>query len=310
MTKNWFFIILYIIFIGMATFMVSLYTEAQKRVDFLKNLQSEVEDDNVKLLAATLVANRGDGTNAIIFKEPLYEQHFIDGEDEVGLYIYKVAENLRSYEHSLAILIRDLNITDTSLLKDEDDYSTIRATIKFNQEITIGQTNKQTFEETFITLYDDTSKLLLINFDRLKAESTISFESIHIAYDDINYFSRELVTLYNSDLVNEIPDKFSNTYQRDIKLITSDEIKFLSDESLNDIKNNIKLYYDATLISKLNKLNSLYLINISLLLLVVIPLTYFIFFHKEVYTRYKLKRSEKKELQRQEIEAIKHNKEM
>lgn len=310
MTKNWFFIILYIIFIGMATFMVSLYTEAQKRVDFLKDLQSEVEEDNVKLLAATLIANRGDGTNAIIFKEPLYEQHFIDGEDEVGLYIYKVAENLRSYEHSLAILIRDLNITDTSLLKDEDDYSTIRATIKFNQEITIGQTNKQTFEETFITLYDDTSKLLLINFDRLKAESTISFESIHIAYDDINYFSRELVTLYNSDLVNQIPDKFSNTYQRDIKLITSDEIKFLSDESLSDIKNNIKLYYDATLISKLNKLNSLYLINISLLLLVVIPLTYFIFFHKEVYTRYKLKRSAKKELQRQEIEAIKHNKEM
>ncbi|OED29386.1 hypothetical protein [Acholeplasma laidlawii] len=226
MTKNWFFIILYIIFIGMATFMVSLYTEAQKRVEFLQSLQSEVEDNNVKLLAATLVANRGDGTNAIIFKEPLYEQHFIDGEDEVGLYIYKVAENLRSYEHSLAILIRDLNITDTSLLKDEDDYSTIRATIKFNQEITIGQTNKQTFEETFITLYDDTSKLLLINFDRLKAESTISFESIHIAYDDINYFSRELVTLYNSDLVNQIPDKFSNTYQRDIKFITSDEIKF------------------------------------------------------------------------------------
>ena len=71
----------------MATFMVSLYTEAQKRVDFLKDLQSEVEEDNVKLLAATLVANRGDGTNAIIFKEPLYEQHFIDGEDEVGLYI-------------------------------------------------------------------------------------------------------------------------------------------------------------------------------------------------------------------------------
>lgn len=310
MTKNWFFIILYIIFIGMATFMVSLYTEAQKRVDFLKDLQSEVEEDNVKLLAATLVANRGDGTNAIIFKEPLYEQHFIDGEDELKVYIYKVAENLRSYEHSLAILIRDLNITDPTLLKDEDAYSTIRATIKFNQAITIGQTNKQTFEETFITLYDDTSKLLLINFDRLKSESTISFESIHIAYDDINYFSRELVTLYNSDLVDQIPDKFSNTYPRDIEHITSDDIKFLSDESLSDIQENIELYYDANLISQLNKFNNLYLKNISLLLLVVMPLTYFIFFHKEVYTRYKMKRSAKNAQKRQEIEAIKQKKEM
>ena len=43
---------------------IRFFYRGQKRVDFLKDLQSEVEEDNV---AATLVANRGDGTNAIVF---------------------------------------------------------------------------------------------------------------------------------------------------------------------------------------------------------------------------------------------------
>lgn len=53
---------------------------------------------------------------------------------------------------------------------------------------------------------------MFINFDRLKVELIILFEFIYIVYDDINYFSRELVILYNFDLVNEIFDKFSNIY--------------------------------------------------------------------------------------------------
>lgn len=50
----------------------------------------------------------------------------------MGLYIYKVVENLRFYEYFLVILIRDLNIIDILLLKDEDDYSIICVIIKFN----------------------------------------------------------------------------------------------------------------------------------------------------------------------------------
>lgn len=305
MTKNWLFITLYLMFVALATFMVSMYTDAEKRVEFLKSLQVENESDNLKLIASTIVANKGDGTNAIVHKTPLYEMHFVDGDDTVSIYMYKLVQSAKNYNHSLVILIKDLNITDTLLYKDEDQYSKIRATIKFNQQITIGQTEKQTFDETMVTLYDDTSKLLLINFDSLKAEDTIRIESIYFTYDDTNFVRNDLVTLYNSDLIDQIPDKFDTAYDRNIQNVNSENIYFLDDETIKNAESNSDLYFDKTLISKFGKFNLLYLKNVGILLLFVLPLTYFIFFHGEVYRRFKIKRTEKKALQRLEIEALK-----
>lgn len=295
MTKHWLFITVYILFIAVLTYFVATYTEAEKVVTFLENQETEISDNNLKLLSATVAANRNDGTDAIIKKEPLYQEIFVEGDNKVEVYIYTLIEYHESQSnHALVILLKDLSIDDDTLYQDEDQYSQIKAYIEFNDMINFGSTKTRSFNETFVTLYNDKQKLILFNYDRLESQLPIVFKYIQISYQDENGMFKSFVNLNNSDISSKQADVFNESYERDIKGLTENDISLIDQGLLVDFKSNHTLYYDG-ISSLLDSYNSLYFKNISIELLFVIPVTYLVFFNAYVISYFKEKRSANKE---------------
>lgn len=300
MRKNWIFIIIYVLLIAFVTYFVSLYTEAQKSVTFLEDKKEEVINNNMDLLSATVIANKGDGTHAYIQSIPLYQESFKNDKETVEVYIYALYEvSSVNKNYSVAILLRNLNIIDDNLYKDPDnyDYTSIKADIKFNQTVSINNSSYNSFSESFTTMYDDTMKLILIDMSRITASTKLEFSSINIGYQLTNGSLSRLVALNNPTLEPLLEDKFSSDYNRNINKLNEDFINF----DLNDAN----IYYNNELSKDFLDYNKLYIKNILWLLVVVIPLTYFIFFHKYVYVTLKNKKAIKTKQMREKIDALK-----
>ncbi len=305
MTKHWLFITAYILFIAMVTYFVATYTEAEKVVTFLADQESSIGDSNFKLLSSTVAANNGDGTDAIIQIEPLYEQSFVEGDNRVDISIYTLIEYHSSYSnHAVAILIKNLSIDDESLYKDDDQYSQIKANIEFSEVVTLGKTKSRSFSETFITLYNDKQKLIMMNFDRLESDLPILFKYIQISYLDVNQMSKPLINLNNSDISDMQSDIFDQSFDRDIKNLNETNIKIMDQNALVDFENNEDLYYDH-ISSLFDSYNSLYFKNIGIEVLIIIPITYLVFFNNYVVAYFKEKHKLKKEAHLNKQLAIK-----
>src|SRR5690606_6292080 len=151
------------------------------------------------------------------------------------------------------------------IVVDEDDYRIIQADIEFNQVVTIGQTSRQVFNETFITVFDDSTKLILFNYDALSAPSNIDVKSIAITFQPITGNKATLVDLNNSDysdITNN--DFFDASFDRDIMNLSSDKIDILTIYGLNNFETHNDLYYNDELLSLLESYNYYYFINIGI----------------------------------------------
>ncbi len=307
MTRHWLFIAIYIFFIGGITFLVATYSAAEKVVSFLGDQKEELQNDNLKLLSAAVVANRNDGTEAYIKIEPLYQEHFQSNTAEIEVYIYALVEfQGNSGNNSVAILLKNLDVGIVDVTLDEDEYTIIQAEIEFNQVVTIGQTSRQVFKETFITVFDDSTKLILFNYDMLSAPTDIDIKRISITYKldtgpEILFVDLNNPT-YAAVTANDLFDEFSQ--DRSLVNLTAEHIDILNVYGLSNYATNTDLYYDATLIDLLESYNYHYFINISIEVLILIPITYFVFFHGTVMVKVRDNRAKKKALEAKKIEEI------
>lgn len=298
MRKNWIFISIYIVLIASFTYFSTLYTEAQKSVTYLEDQKESIIENNLDLLSATVIANSGDGTIVKINETPLYQETFHSDLNHANVSIYSLYTETRVQEtYTVAILIRDLKITDDNIFLDENnyDYSTIKANIKFNQDITVGTTTYQNFNETFVTMYDDTYKLILINMNRLSAKEEIEFKSISISYVLLGEFEQTLIHLEQNKETSS--DLFDSSINRDITHIKESAIKF-------DLTSD-NVYYNSELLDIFESYNKLYIKNISIIVVVIIIITYFIFFHSYVYQKIKHKLKIKNDIKRAKINEFK-----
>jgi len=307
MTKNWIFITIYILFIGAITYLVGTLSEADKVQDFIASQKEIIEDDNLKLISTVIIANQNDGTEALIEIEPLFTESYLSTNFDVTVYIYSFVKlKGNNAVNSVAIMIRDLRLDTDDLQEDTYHDTLLKADIRFNQMVTVGETSKQEFSEVFATLYDDQTKLIIIDYDKLNGETPIEFESITIKYVLTNATEPNLVVLTNSDLaLVSTDDKFDGTFDRDIKNVNKENIQLTVKYGLNNLTPNDNIFYDPSVYDQLQaKALGIYARNISIEFVFVAILTYFIFFHGSVVRSIKENKLRNKALIKAEIEKI------
>jgi len=285
----WFVTSLYVILVAFATVFTSMYSEAEKVVTFLHDQETELLADNTKLLAATAIANSHDGTDAYVLKTPLYETTMSIPTASLDLSFYALSEVKGDTSvDCLAILVTDLSIEDDESALNDDDYHDLTATLEFSASVTFGDTSARTFEETFITLFEDSSKLILVQYSKLTADEPIAFSEISIGY------------ALESGLIQPI----GSVEPTHLSVLSPENI-LLSETYGETYKTDASIFYDSSYVKTLSSYNILYVKNIAIELLLIGPLTYFIFFHKHVRARWKEKQALKKQAEASRYEALK-----
>ncbi len=303
-------IAIYFLFVFFVTYLVVMYAEANKVVDFLRDLQTEIEDDPQKLISATLVANNHNGTEVYVKKEPLFIETFesTTNNRSVTVSIYGVVEFRDDDAHNaIIIMLTDLDLQDDDAYLDNDDYNVLNANIKFDQSITINDYTSTTFYETFANSYSDSKKMILLNTKLFESNgSTANFERIDITYRLSNETDITLVTLYNEEnLTITLNDSFDASYDRDISGITSNQMDILNQYGLTNLESNSEIYYNPEFNEVLNTYNSYYFRFAIYELIFVAPLTYFVFFHKNVKKQMEISKKVKIRQQKERQETLK-----
>lgn len=307
MSLKTFGIIVYILFIAMVTYFVATFSEASKVIDFLGDREEELLADDAKLVLASIIANQHDGTDAYTLASPLFDESFESEDYKIHLMVYPVAVFKGNQTNNMiAILAKDINIDDDTAAID-DEYHDINISISFDRNITIGDTVEDQFNETFVSIFEDGTRLFLIDTSMLQTPTgQAQIAHISVSYATTLGTSMTLVNLTNSSV--ETPnttDLFDSSYNRELNVLTSNALDIVSNYGIQNIDQNVNLYYDATLISDLNSYNWYVILYIGIELVVVAILSYFIYFHKIVMRRVRVKKNIKQAEEQKRYEKIK-----
>ncbi len=285
--NKWFKILIYIMFIMIITYLVVTFAQASIVVDYLKDQENEIKDNPLELIGATAIANTHDGRDVYVLKEPLYETSFSNDETSnslsVSIYAF-VLFNDDNKTDMMAIVVSNFQIDDANAALDDDDYHILQAYITFDDTVTINDYEAQTFTETFVTTFDDEMKLLFIDVSLFK---DTNIKDIQFFYPTEEGFEKTLVTLSNSELsIINNSGVFDSSYHRDIKDVTVENLT-ISQIFSDDYETNTLIYYNSSWLESLKSYNSYYIKYAIYEMLFVIPLTYLIFFHKQVRSKAK-----------------------
>lgn len=280
--NKWFKILIYIMFIMIITYLVVTFAQASIVVDYLKDQENEIHEDPLKLISATAIANTHDGRDVYVLKDPLYKTSFISDSTSNSLSVSIYPFVLFNDDHEtdmMAIVVSDFQIDDSNAVLDDDDYHILQAYITFDDTVTINDYEAQTFTETFVTTFDDKMKLLFVDVSLFEHTN---IKDIQFFYPTEQGFEETLVTLSNSEL-SSINNSgiFDSSFDRDIKEVTVENLA-ISKVFSNDYETNTFIYYNASWLESLKDYNSYYIKYAIYEMLFVIPLTYLIFFHKQV----------------------------
>jgi len=288
MSSQWIWRIIYIIFIAAVTYLVATFSEASKVVDFLVDRKEELMADDRAMIAATVIANNHNKTDVYVLASPLYEETFESITHHVKVSIYPLVEfkNNSGY-NSIAILLSHIDIKDDQAIKNDQDEHLIDIQLEFhlNSGTVLGNTN--IFKEPMTTLFDNTGRMIVIHYDLLKKPTEVAqLKSIVISYAVSNSIDETFVNLSNSDLIEVTAnDIFAGNFNRDIQNASPKNLDILSIYGLEDFQTHSDIYYNDMFISELDSYNYYYLRNIAIELVIVLPITYFLFFHKHLKRR-------------------------
>ena len=285
MSSQWIWRIIYMIFIGAITVLVATFSQASKVVNFLKDNEDLLMSDDRAMISATVIANNRDGTDVYVLSNPLYSETFENNNMKASISIYPLVEFKNDKaNNSIAILIKDLEISDVTAFRNDDDYHIIHADITFDRDLTINNKNIRSFNEFMVPLFDNTGRIIVIKEDLLKTPTgQAEFLYITFSYQVGDQLSQTFVSLANSSLSTTIPsDLFDETFNRDILEVTASNMDILKTYGLESFHQNTDIYYNAQLILEFNRYNVYYIRYIGIELLIVLPLTYLFFFHKHV----------------------------
>ncbi|MBN2268697.1 MAG: hypothetical protein V3569_05465 [Acholeplasmataceae bacterium] len=285
MYHKWIWAIFYIMLISTVTYIVASFSEAAKANDFLAEREDILMSDHRALIQASVIANNHNSTDAYVLAEPLYQEIFNNEFFNLEVSIYPLVEFKDDKAHnSVAILLSDIKITDPDAILDENDYHFIKAYLTFDKNIKIGETSKNVFIESMTTLYDNSARLIIINQDLLVSNGEpVEFEVIKFTYEIDMEIDETLVMLYNEDLTAQYgSDKFDESFNRDISNVSSTNLDLLEQCSLSSFKSCESIYYNSNLLHEFLSYNHYYLRYIGIEILIVIPITYLLFFHQYV----------------------------
>jgi hypothetical protein len=263
--------IAYFFFIVVVTYVNVLFGQASQVVYFLEENKTVLYDHAPSLLQAVVIANARGEKDA--FVSTLIESKDLESSTTsatVSFYALTMFSN-NVFEDFLAIYLHDLTIVDDQLKKDNQDDSFVYLTLTFNEEVTLDQTPKSIFEETMITLYDRTQKLVLLPIGvLLDRYPSLQIERLSFQYDLLSGYQQSFGELNEEDLINihAFDMRLSDDYQDSYTI--SSEVNYLP-HLLETFGDTVSLLYG----------------HLVWELVFVLPLTYFLFFHRLVRERRK-----------------------
>jgi hypothetical protein len=261
--KEYWKLSLFVMAIGIGSFLLATYVEAAKVTDFIQHQREAIEDDSERLILATAIANRNDQSDAFILKQPFLDRVVESSNLKARIRIY--ALNLFTQSEStdvLALFINDLVINDNEAFLDNDGFHIVNVTLGFNQAIKLNSNTPDSSFETFVTLYTNEQKLILIELDELLNKyPTLKITSMIFSYTLQNQQQSTFESIDEEGLVNL--DQFQLFQPYGSSYLISQEI-----------------LYDPTLLSSLEGLNHYYISHFSVYIAIVSILTYALFFKK------------------------------
>lgn len=259
-------LILFVCGVAIGSFLLATYVESAKLADFIVQQQERIEDDSHSVILATAIANRMDGSDAFLLKEPVVNQNVVTDTLTASLQFYALAMfHDSSQVNALAIMVNHLTITDEFALLDDQNNHLLYVDIGFNQSIRLGSQDVAHTKETFITLYSNEQKLIIIELDTLiQNYPTLAFVAMDFSYGTLNNVPTYFYTLTEEQIQSIVLSSFF--------IYSQFETTYWLDP---------RIAYDVTLLPSLRALNSYYISHFSVYILFVGVLTYVFFFKKK-----------------------------
>jgi hypothetical protein len=273
----------YILFIGLITFIVSGYARANQTVTFLDDLKEVIYEDSKALVSATLIANTQGEYHIYIQDLPLIEDSVNTENVSYQLDIYSVLlyKNSTDYKYELIIIITDYENTDENAFIAEDAL-TLNIDITF-ESAPEGFT-QSVFNESLIQLYDDSMHMYALD------QQYVIDDQVRIQRIDISY-PTSIEDVVTTSLINEdvYLDKNLEIPTNNVADLSSLDVEALQ---LIDISNRALLYTNNTIKDAFSNYNYMTYLYIGIEIIVVLPITYLVFFHKNIQRIRKVKKEQ------------------
>jgi hypothetical protein len=266
-------IIVYSVFIFIVTFFVSGYGQANKTFVFLSEVEDIAKEDFNDLIIATMIANTQNKYDLYVSPEPLIESFVSLSDMSMVFSIYSVLsyDTREDYQFDYVILVTDYSNQDL-YQTIEEDRAVLNVVIEM--ESVIPSLQIRTIEAPMVGLYDETMYMMILNQDYFNETEWLNqVQSISLQYEN------ELGT------------------QTIFRIFDEDTLSRLQKEVAQDKTFNItrcQLWYSNQALHEV--FQSLHWVQIRPLiyeLLIVIPLTYGLFFHQSMKQYRRLKKENK-----------------
>ena len=273
----------YVIFIGLVTFIVSGYARANQTITFLEDLKEDIYEDSRDLVFATLIANT-QGEYHIYIQESSLITHSVNNENaKYYLEIYSVLlyKNSSDYKYELIFIITQYENADEAAFLNEDALS-LNIDITF-ESIPEGFT-QSVFNESLIQLYDDSMHMYALD------QQYVTDDHVRIQRIDISY-PTAVTDVVTTTMIHEdvYLDKNLEIPTHSVTNLSTFNKEILQ---LSNLSDRTSLYTNDVIIDAFSDYTYMTYLYIGIEIIIVLPITYFIFFHKNIQRIRKVKKEQ------------------
>jgi hypothetical protein len=265
----------YIIFIAFITFIIAGYAKANQTVTFLEKQEARIYDVPKDLITATLVANTQGQYDIFIKNEPIADLEISQTNVTYRLMMFSVLlyENDDNYHYEMIILVNDYqNIDPFAFISDDALALMVDVAFESNPE----GFNQSVFQEQFVQLYDDSMHMYAIDQRYfINDTETTRIERIEIFYptEGLEISTSKLI---NTDVYKDKNLSIPDDNQIDLNTLVK------TNTQLDAIEDKETWYFNNELNVSFQSYNYFSYVYIGVEILIFIPITYFIFFHKNI----------------------------
>jgi hypothetical protein len=265
----------YIIFIAFTTFIIAGYARANQTVTFLENQEARIYDVPKDLITATLVANTQGQYDVFIKNEPIADLEISQTNVTYRLMMFSVLlyENDNNYHYEMIILVNDYqNIDPFAFISDDALALMVDVAFESNPE----GFNQSVFQEQFVQLYDDSMHMYAIDQRYfINDTETTRIERIEIFYptEGLEISTSKLI---NTDVYQDKNLSIPDDNQIDLNNLVK------TNTQLDAIEDKETWYFNNELNVSFQSYNYFSYVYIGVEILIFIPITYVIFFHKNI----------------------------
>jgi hypothetical protein len=182
-------------------------------------------------------------------------------------------ESDQKYQYELVMLITQYENRDASAFMNNEALN-LDSTITFEKNL--ESLSQNIFNEQWIQLYDDSMHMYAISQDYfLNVENDNLIERMDVRYKT-TITNVIILTLIHTEAYQDKEIPLPSLYDGDLRYINLSQLQL---SSLND---KDTWYQNRSLLNEFHSYQYMTILYLGIEILIIIPITYFIFFHKQL----------------------------